>query len=129
MSLLHLTNPHRNNRYEVFFADASSQEEQDILRLSCHTVEKITEDLIKFVFFDFEGNKEYNSVNKLVRQNLGSHSRISVVCYDGRHEVYETLSITGILSTEPIVDLSWASNSSRNLVVYATSAIVTSARN
>ena len=126
-----INNPHKSNRYEVFFDQGLLfyQEEIDCLRLSCHTVQEISEDTVKFVFHDFKGNKEYNALKLLVTKNAGKHITIPVVCYDGKHEIYERISITGIPTTEPVLDFSWFSgNSARNLVLYLSSVKIESVR-
>lgn len=126
-----INNPYKSNRYEVFFDSSLTllEEDANCLRLSCHTVQEISEDTVKFVFHDFEGNKEYNALKLLVTKNAGKHITIPVVCYDGKHEIYERISITGILTTEPVLDFSWFSgNSARNLVLYLSSVKIESVR-
>lgn len=124
-----LQEPYRNNRYEVYFKDIEDEGIQDVLRLSCHSVQKIAENTVKFSFYDFEGNKEYNAIKFLLDQNTGSPNRVSVVCYDTRHGIYETLNITGVCSTEPVLDFSWNSGkSTRSLVLYMKDAVIKSER-
>jgi hypothetical protein len=121
---------YRNNRYEVLFDDVANMTEAvaNTLRLSCHSA-KLQGDTLKLLFYDFEGNSEYNSVRYLVRQNLSSHIRLSIVCFNGKHEVYETLEITGIPETIPQVNFDWSdSNSFRNLEITLTNIEVISKR-
>jgi hypothetical protein len=121
---------YRNNRYEVLFNDVANitEDRANTLRLSCYSAKR-QGDTLNLLFYDFEGNSEYNSVRYLITQNLSSYIKLSIVCFNGKHEVYETLEITGIPETMPQVNFDWSdSNSFRNLEITLTDIEVRSKR-
>lgn len=127
MSDLNLQEIHKINRYEVFFDNTGlSQEEANALRLACFAVEQPSSRTVRFTFYDFEGSKEYKALNKLANS---TSCKVAISCYDGAHNKYESITITGICSTEPVLDFRWSAGTTwRNLVLYMTEVEIVSVR-
>jgi len=125
---------HRVNRFEVFFNPYDDVKEQrvslsDILRLNCHSIwgMGLGSD-ITFNFYDDDKNLVYNALMEYMKPVRGD-LLIEIHCFNGQHDKYETISITGDPEFDNSnISFNWASNQPRDLSLVVKNAAVTSHR-